>query len=147
MSLRLLYLIFVQVCGWLILLGRSSASRTPRCSYCGTRSPCYAALILGHGSSGPTAQFSPHSSGYYPQSFGCTAWSPPNCPAPAPPPGQPPLDLPAPAGRPPVSTEITALIERLVTENNGWGYQRIQGELLNSATGSARPRSAGSSRR
>jgi hypothetical protein len=33
-------------------------------------------------------------------------------------------------GRPPVSTEIAALIEQLATENNGWGYQRIQGELL-----------------
>ncbi len=33
-------------------------------------------------------------------------------------------------GRPPVSTEIAALIERLATENNTWGYQRIQGELL-----------------
>jgi putative transposase len=32
--------------------------------------------------------------------------------------------------RPPVSAEIVALIEQLATENNGWGYQRIQGELL-----------------
>ena len=35
------------------------------------------------------------------------------------------------AGRPPVSVEIAALIERLATENHGWvWYQRIQGELL-----------------
>ena len=33
-------------------------------------------------------------------------------------------------GRPPVSAEIAALIARLATENNGRGYQRIQGELL-----------------
>jgi transposase InsO family protein len=33
-------------------------------------------------------------------------------------------------GRHPVSAEIAALIERLATENDGWGYQRIQGELL-----------------
>jgi transposase InsO family protein len=33
-------------------------------------------------------------------------------------------------GRPPVNAEIAALIERLATENHGWGYQRIQGELL-----------------
>ena len=34
------------------------------------------------------------------------------------------------AGRPLVSAEITALIERLATENSSWGYQRLQGELL-----------------
>ena len=33
-------------------------------------------------------------------------------------------------GRPPVSAETAALIERLATENNTWGYQRIQGEPL-----------------
>jgi transposase InsO family protein len=33
-------------------------------------------------------------------------------------------------GRPPVSAEITALIEQLATENDGWRYKRIQGELF-----------------
>jgi putative transposase len=33
-------------------------------------------------------------------------------------------------GRPPVSAEIAALTGRLATDNPGWGYQRIQGELL-----------------
>jgi transposase len=40
------------------------------------------------------------------------------------------VDLPAPDRRPPASAEIAALIERLATENNSWGYKRIQGELL-----------------
>ena len=30
-------------------------------------------------------------------------------------------------GRPPLSAETAALIERLATENCSWGYQRIQG--------------------
>jgi len=47
----------------------------------------------------------------------------------APPPGQK-WAYPNRTGRPPVSTEIAALIERLATENRSWGYQRIQGEML-----------------
>ena len=34
------------------------------------------------------------------------------------------------AGRPPVSAEITALIGRLAAETRSWGYMRIQGELV-----------------
>jgi putative transposase len=34
-------------------------------------------------------------------------------------------------GRPPVSAEIAGLTGRLATDNPGRGYQRIQGELLN----------------
>jgi putative transposase len=33
-------------------------------------------------------------------------------------------------GRPPLNSTIAALIERMARENETWGYQRIQGELL-----------------
>ena len=34
------------------------------------------------------------------------------------------------AGRPPVDARIAVLIEQMARENPGWGYKRIQGELL-----------------
>ena len=34
------------------------------------------------------------------------------------------------AGRPPVTANIAEMIGRLAAEDHGWGYQRIQGELL-----------------
>jgi hypothetical protein len=37
---------------------------------------------------------------------------------------------PNPTGRPPVSDEISALVQRLAAENPRWGYLRIRGELL-----------------
>jgi hypothetical protein len=47
-------------------------------------------------------------------------------------------------GRPPVSAEITALIERLATENNGWDTRGSKASCSSSATRSAHPPSAGS---
>ena len=37
---------------------------------------------------------------------------------------------PCRGGRPPVDARITLLIEQMARENPGWGYKRIQGELL-----------------
>jgi hypothetical protein len=34
------------------------------------------------------------------------------------------------AGRPPVSAEVAALIERLAAGNSGWGYKRIRGSKV-----------------
>jgi len=46
-SLRLLYLIFIRLCGWLALLGRSSASKNAELLVLRQRSPCCAAPSLG----------------------------------------------------------------------------------------------------
>jgi putative transposase len=47
-------------------------------------------------------------------------------------------------GRLPVNAEIAVLIQRLATENNSWGTRGSKASCLSSATGSVRPRSAGS---
>jgi hypothetical protein len=48
------------------------------------------------------------------------------------------------SGRPPIDDTIAALIERMARQNQTWGYQRIQGELLKLGDRSEHPRSAGS---
>jgi putative transposase len=130
-SLRLLYLIFVRLCAWLVLLGRSSASKNaellvlrhevavlrrtsprPRLDWA-DRAVMAALIQLLPGRLRAYRLVTPGTVLRWHRRLVTRKWT-----------------YPHRTGRPPVSTEIAALIARLATENNGWGYQRIQGELL-----------------
>ena len=131
MSLGLLYLIFVRLCAWLVLLGRSSASKNaellvlrhevavlrrtslrPRLDWA-DRAVMAALIRLLPGRLRAHRLVTPGTVLRWHRRLVTRKWT-----------------YPHRTGRPPVSAEIAALIARLATENNGWGYQRIQGELL-----------------
>ena len=131
MSLRLLYLIFQQVLGLILLMGRTSSTKDvellvlrhevavlrrtnpkPRLDWADRallaalirRLP---AVLRGHRLITPATVLRWH------RRLVTKKWT-----------------YPSRSGRPPVDPMIVALIERMARENPTWGYQRIQGELL-----------------
>jgi putative transposase len=130
-SLRLLYLIFVRLCSWLVLLSRSTASKNaellvlrhevavlrrtqprPRLDWA-DRAALAALIRLLPRTLRAHRLVTPGTILRWHRRLVRKKWTYQNG-----------------TGRPPVSTEITTLIERLATENSSWGYKRIQGELL-----------------
>src|SRR5690349_3083372 len=129
-SFRLLYLIFIRLCGWLVLLGRSTASKDAELLVLR-----HEVAVLRRGKPKPRLDWAdravlaalirrlpktvkdhrlvtPGTVLRWHRCIVARKWTCPSRP-----------------GRPPVPAQVAALVERLARDNRSWGYQRIQGEL------------------